>query len=35
MKGTGKVHSVEQVLISLVNDGKLKDSKDVTNAFNN
>jgi len=30
-----KVHSVEQVPILLVNDGKLKDPTNLTNAFNN
>ena len=34
-KETGKVHSVEQIPTWLVNDKKLKDPKNVANAFNN
>ena len=34
-KETGKVHSLEQFRTLLVNDEKLKDPKDVANAFNN
>jgi hypothetical protein len=34
-RGTVTVHSVEQVPILLVNDEKLKDPTNLTNAFNN
>jgi len=34
-KETGKVNSVEQVPILLVNDEKLKDPTGIANAFNN